>query len=177
LQAALDPVASGFVDSLARPGGNVTGLSLQSSDIAPKRIEILREAIPGLGRLAIMANAGYPGAARESAAIQKTARELGLTVSALDIRNAEAFHPTATELLHYIRARRRCYLASMVAAVAIKRAPIDDLRASSQSNRFRPTTTTSVLFHKQAAKTSTLRFLPIPFRPRRFSRRRAAYIP
>ncbi len=64
--ASLDPVASGFVDSLARPGGNVTGLSLQSSDIAPKRIEILREAIPDLHHLAVLANAGYPGAARES---------------------------------------------------------------------------------------------------------------
>ncbi len=62
---AVDPVASGFVDSLARPGGNVTGLSMQSSDIAPKRIEILREAIPGLGRIAVLANADHPGAARE----------------------------------------------------------------------------------------------------------------
>jgi putative tryptophan/tyrosine transport system substrate-binding protein len=62
--AAVDPVASGFVDSLARPGGNVTGLSLQSSDIAPKRLEILREAIPGLSRLGVLANAGYPGAFR-----------------------------------------------------------------------------------------------------------------
>jgi len=96
--AALDPVASGFVDSLARPGGNVTGLSLESSDIAPKRIEILREVIPNLQHLAVLANAGYPGAARESAAIQATARGLGLVVSALDIYRAEDIAP-AIELI------------------------------------------------------------------------------
>jgi putative ABC transport system substrate-binding protein len=90
---ALDPVASGFVDSLARPGGNVTGLSLQSSDIAPKRIEILREAIPGLERLAVLANAGYPAAARESAAVQAVASKLGLAVNALDIHRVEDVAP------------------------------------------------------------------------------------
>jgi putative ABC transport system substrate-binding protein len=61
LAAAIDPVDSGFVKSLAHPGGNVTGLSLQSSDIANKRLEILREAVPGLDRLAVLANAGYVG--------------------------------------------------------------------------------------------------------------------
>jgi putative tryptophan/tyrosine transport system substrate-binding protein len=96
--AAVDPVASGFVDSLARPGGNVTGLSLQSSDIAPKRIEILREAIPGLGRLAVLANAGYPGAARESAAVQEIASKLGLAVSALDIHRADDIAPAIESL-------------------------------------------------------------------------------
>lgn len=51
----------------------MTGLSLQSNDIAPKRIEILREAFPGLSRLAVLANAGYPGAVRESVAVHDTA--------------------------------------------------------------------------------------------------------
>jgi len=63
---AVDPLASGFVASLARPGGNVTGLSLQSSDMVSKRVALLREAIPGLTRLAVLANAGYLGAAHES---------------------------------------------------------------------------------------------------------------
>ena len=58
---ANDPVGSGFVTSLARPGGNVTGLSLQAPDLAGKRLELLREVVPGLRRLAIMANVGYPG--------------------------------------------------------------------------------------------------------------------
>jgi putative ABC transport system substrate-binding protein len=59
---ALDPVGSGMVKSLARPGGNVTGLSLQSTDLSGKRLELLREVVPSLRRLAIMANASYPAA-------------------------------------------------------------------------------------------------------------------
>ena len=55
-----DPVGTGLVASLARPGGNVTGLSLQATDIAGKRLELLREVVPGLRRLAIMANVGNP---------------------------------------------------------------------------------------------------------------------
>ena len=51
-----DPVANGLVASLARPGGNVTGLTNQTSDLAGKRLELLREVVPGLRRLAIMAN-------------------------------------------------------------------------------------------------------------------------
>jgi ABC-type uncharacterized transport system substrate-binding protein len=93
LAAAVDPVASGFVQSLAHPGGNVTGLSLQSSEIGTKRLEILREAIPGLKHLAVMANPGYPGSARESAAVQDAARRLGLTADALDIHRPEDIAP------------------------------------------------------------------------------------
>src|SRR5262249_19134859 len=55
-----DPVGGGYVDSLARPGGNVTGLSLQQTDVASKRLELLREAVPGLRRLAIIANVANP---------------------------------------------------------------------------------------------------------------------
>ncbi len=93
LAAAVDPVASGFVQSLSHPGGNVTGLSLQSSEIGTKRLEILREAIPGLKHLAVMANAGYPGSARKSAAVQEAARKLGLTADALDIRRPDDIAP------------------------------------------------------------------------------------
>jgi putative ABC transport system substrate-binding protein len=93
LAAAVDPVASGFVQSLAHPGGNVTGLSLQSSEIGTKRLEILREAIPGLKHLAVMANAGYPGSARESAAVREAARKLGLSADALDIHRPEDIGP------------------------------------------------------------------------------------
>jgi putative ABC transport system substrate-binding protein len=58
-----DPVGSGLVASLARPGGNVTGLSGQQADLAGKRLELLREVVPGLRRLAIIANIGNPFAA------------------------------------------------------------------------------------------------------------------
>ena len=59
---ALDPVGSGMVASLARPGGNITGLSIQSTDLTSKRLELLREIVPGLRRLAILGNAGNPNA-------------------------------------------------------------------------------------------------------------------
>ena len=58
---AADPIATGLVASLARPGGNVTGLSNQSSDLAGKRLELLREVVPNLRKLAILANVSNPG--------------------------------------------------------------------------------------------------------------------
>jgi ABC-type uncharacterized transport system substrate-binding protein len=91
---ANDPVGSGFVASLSRPGGNVTGLSLQSTDLAGKRLELLREVVPGLRRLAIMAHVGNPGAVLELAGIQAAAGALGLEVSTLEIRRAEDIAPT-----------------------------------------------------------------------------------
>jgi putative tryptophan/tyrosine transport system substrate-binding protein len=88
-----DPVGTGLVTSLARPGGNVTGLSIQATDLAGKRLELLREVVPGLRRLAIMANAGAPPAALEMAEVQTTARGLGLEVVASEIRRPEDIAP------------------------------------------------------------------------------------
>jgi putative ABC transport system substrate-binding protein len=62
---ASDPLGSGLVASLARPGGNVTGLSVQATDLVGKRVELLREVVPNFRTLAIMANVGYRFAARE----------------------------------------------------------------------------------------------------------------
>jgi putative tryptophan/tyrosine transport system substrate-binding protein len=73
---AVDPVGSGFVNSLSRPGGNVTGLSLQGPDLAAKRLELLRELAPGRRRLAILVNVGYPAAREELAQVQTAARAL-----------------------------------------------------------------------------------------------------
>ena len=88
-----DPVGSGLVASLARPGGNVTGLSIQATDLAGKRLELLREVVPGLRRLAIMANVGNPGAVLEMGEVQAAARTLGLEVATLEIRRAEDIAP------------------------------------------------------------------------------------
>src|SRR6516225_4678050 len=88
-----DPLGTGLVASLARPGGNVTGLSNQAADLAGKRLEILREVAPGLRRLAILANAEYPGRVSEMADIQTAAHRLGLNVAAFDIRRSEDFAP------------------------------------------------------------------------------------
>jgi putative ABC transport system substrate-binding protein len=88
-----DPLGTRLVASLARPGSNVTGLSNQAADLAGKRLEILREVAPGLRRLAILANAEYPGRTSEIADIQAAAHTLVLDVTAFDIRRAEDIEP------------------------------------------------------------------------------------
>ena len=79
----------GLVASLARPGGNVTGLSNQSIELASKRIELLREVVPGLRRVAIMANIGAPVAILEANEAEAAALTLGLESTRLEIRRAE----------------------------------------------------------------------------------------
>ena len=91
--AANDPVGAGLVASLARPDGNVTGLSVQQVDAAGKRLELLREIFPGLRRLAILANVGNPGAALEMGEAQVVARTLGLEVTTIEIRRGEDIAP------------------------------------------------------------------------------------
>jgi putative tryptophan/tyrosine transport system substrate-binding protein len=91
--AAPDPLGSGLVATLARPGGNVTGLSTQSTDVAGKRLEFLREVVPAIRRLAIMANVGNPGSVREMGEVQAAARTLGIEFTNLEIRRAEDIAP------------------------------------------------------------------------------------
>jgi putative tryptophan/tyrosine transport system substrate-binding protein len=91
--AASDPVGTGLVASLARPGGNVTGLANQISDTGGKKLELLREAVPGLRRLAVMANVGNPASVLDMGEAQATARALGLEVTISEIRRAEDISP------------------------------------------------------------------------------------
>ena len=72
-----------MVASLAHPGGNATGLSVQSTELAGKRIELLREVLPNLRRLAIIADVGYSGSVLEAAEVQATASKVGLDVDVL----------------------------------------------------------------------------------------------
>jgi putative ABC transport system substrate-binding protein len=88
-----DPVGSGLVASLARPGGNVTGLSLQQSDLAAKRLELLRQVMPSLRRFAVMGNGGSPMIVLELREVQATARSLGLDVSTLEIGRPDDIPP------------------------------------------------------------------------------------
>jgi putative tryptophan/tyrosine transport system substrate-binding protein len=90
---AADPVGTGLVASLARPGGNATGLSLQQTETVDKRFELLREIVPGLGRLAILANVGSPGIVLDVRGVQATARTYGLEVITLEIRRGEDIAP------------------------------------------------------------------------------------
>jgi ABC-type uncharacterized transport system substrate-binding protein len=91
--AAGDPVGTGLVASLPRPGGNVTGLSIQQTDVASKRLELLREVVPGLSRLAIMANVSNPASVLDMREVQAAARALGLEVITTEIRRGEDIVP------------------------------------------------------------------------------------
>ena len=93
-----DPVGGGLVASLARPGGNVTGLSNQAADVASKRLEYLREVVPHLRRLAVMLHVGFPESVLEVSEVQVVARRLGLEVIPLEIQRAEDIAPAFHEL-------------------------------------------------------------------------------
>ena len=97
-----------MVASLARPGGNVTGLSLQSSELAGKRIELLREVVPGIRRLAIIGNVGAPTTLLEIAAAQEAAGKLGIEVDVLEIRRAEEIVPAFGTLKSDVQALYIC---------------------------------------------------------------------
>jgi putative tryptophan/tyrosine transport system substrate-binding protein len=94
-----DPVGSGLVASLARPGGNVTGMSLQSIDTTGKRIELLRKVVTGLHGLAILANGGDPASQLEINEAQAAARSLGLAAMTFDIRRGEDIAPAFESLV------------------------------------------------------------------------------
>jgi putative tryptophan/tyrosine transport system substrate-binding protein len=84
-----DPVGSGLVASLARPGGNVTGLSIQSVDAVSKRVELLRDVVPSLRRLAVFAEQSNPVNRREVEQVNAVANALGIEVVLLDVRRAD----------------------------------------------------------------------------------------
>jgi ABC-type uncharacterized transport system substrate-binding protein len=88
-----DPVGTGLVPSLARPGGNVTGLSVLTPDLAGKRLELLREVVPGLRRLAFLGNVSNPITVLEMGEVQLAARTLGLDLVTLEIRRPEDIVP------------------------------------------------------------------------------------
>jgi putative tryptophan/tyrosine transport system substrate-binding protein len=90
---AVDPLGGGLVTSLSRPGGNVTGLSIQSADLAAKRLQVLRELIPDLRQLAMMGNPNYAAALLEMGEVEAAGHALGLKVGRFEIRRAEDIAP------------------------------------------------------------------------------------
>jgi len=88
-----DPVGTGIVANLARPGGNVTGLSSQTPETAGKRLELLREVVPGLRRLAFLAEGGNPYVASDVSEVQEAARSLGLEIATFEVRRGEDIAP------------------------------------------------------------------------------------
>jgi putative ABC transport system substrate-binding protein len=103
-----DPVGAGVVESLARPGGNATGLSLQQPDVAGKRLELLGEVIPGLRRLAIMANSSNASAVLDMREAQTAARTLGLEAVTSEVRQSEDIAPAFDALRGRVEALYVC---------------------------------------------------------------------
>jgi putative tryptophan/tyrosine transport system substrate-binding protein len=91
--AAADPIGNGLVSSLSQPGGNVTGLSLQQSDIVGKKLELLRELLGGLRQLAVIGNVGNPATVLEIGEVKTAADKLGIDIVSLAIRRAEDVSP------------------------------------------------------------------------------------
>jgi putative ABC transport system substrate-binding protein len=89
--AAGDPVKSGLVESLARPGGNITGLSLLTADIFPKQLELLRTMLPRVTRVAVLVNPGSPNRGRNLRNLRDAAQKLGIEIIAEDPRTPEEF--------------------------------------------------------------------------------------
>ena len=86
-----DPVAAGLVDSLARPGGNITGFTTISAVLAGKRLELLKEAVPKLSRVAALWNPQDPCSAQQWKESQLAARELGLQLHSMEVSGADKF--------------------------------------------------------------------------------------
>jgi putative ABC transport system substrate-binding protein len=91
---ASNPVSSGFVVSLARPGGNITGLTSQATDLAAKRVQLLKEAVPNLARLAILWDPLEPSRLDQVKAAESAARELGLEVQLVQLRSPDQLDET-----------------------------------------------------------------------------------
>jgi putative ABC transport system substrate-binding protein len=96
-----DPIGSGFVTSLARPGGNITGVSNLVRDVTGKRVELLAQALPGVSRLAVFRNPANPFSALQLKEAEATARALSLSLHLIDVRTSgdleSAFAQTARE--------------------------------------------------------------------------------
>jgi len=91
IAAADDPLAAGLVPSLARPGGNITGLSIITPDLTGKRLELLKEILPGLTRVAVLWNSGNPISEPELRKTEAAARSLGLQLQSLGVRDPHEF--------------------------------------------------------------------------------------
>ena len=99
IQLAVDPVTAGFVDSLARPGGNITGLTNIAAELAGKRLEILKETVPKLSRVALMWEPKNAGSAQTWKESQLPAKELGLQLHSMEVSSADQFEGAFKEAI------------------------------------------------------------------------------
>jgi putative ABC transport system substrate-binding protein len=91
MAVSVDPVGTGLVASLARPGGNITGLSIMAAEVGGKRLELLKQAVPQASRVAVLWNASHPGKELEWQDTQVAARALGVTLHAVEVRGPADF--------------------------------------------------------------------------------------
>ena len=99
--ATNDPVGSGLVDSLARPGGNTTGLSNQNEDVIPKYLELLRETLPQASRIAVLSNPGNRSNPKMSARLRDLAAGFGITTRAFEATSLEALDAALSAMAQY----------------------------------------------------------------------------
>jgi putative ABC transport system substrate-binding protein len=118
-----DPVGSGFVESLSRPGGNVTGLSLQANELAGKRLQLIREVIPNLSRVAFLTGNNNIGTAAEVAGFQAAARTLGLEITRHDIIQPDDIAP----VIESLRGRADAIYVQTIPSLFTNRARINTL--------------------------------------------------
>jgi putative ABC transport system substrate-binding protein len=84
--ASNDPVSAGLVASLGRPGGNVTGMTILSPELSRKRLDLLKEVLPRVSRVAVLYNPAFPGTVLDLTETRKAARELGLALHDVEVR-------------------------------------------------------------------------------------------
>jgi putative ABC transport system substrate-binding protein len=123
-----DPVGTGLVASLARPGRNLTGLSGQQTDTTGKRLELLREILPGLRQLAVLANVGSSYAVLEMREVEAMARPLGLDPATLEIRRAEDIAPS----IESVKGRAQALYVVTDTLVNVQRVRINSVALAAQ---------------------------------------------
>jgi ABC-type uncharacterized transport system substrate-binding protein len=129
IQLAVDPVTAGFVDSLARPGGNITGLTNIAAELAGKRLEILKETVPKLSRVALMWEPKNAGSAQTWKESQLPAKELGLQLHSMEVSSADQFEDAFKEA---IKARSAALAVTPMVLASNHRKEIVELAAKSR---------------------------------------------
>lgn len=124
-----DPVGSGLVASLVRPGGNVTGLTQIATDLAPKRLELLKEIAPGHSRLAVLWNPQDPVSQSSWQEIQLPARQLGMELDSLDVRSGD---PLDVAFAHAINAKDNAVTVLPAADFVVQRERIAEFALANQ---------------------------------------------
>jgi putative ABC transport system substrate-binding protein len=129
MQLAVDPVTAGFVDSLARPGGNITGLTNIAAELAGKRLELLKETVPKLSRVALMWEPKNPGSAQTWKDSQLPAKELGLQLYSMEVSSADQFEGAFKDA---IKGRSAALAVTPMVLVSTHRKQIVELAAKTR---------------------------------------------